>query len=177
MKMLCKTYLPLYKRRKIILFSFPAAIFAVYLFLEMDTRELPTQPFQSSYEANAAEKPPLYNYPLHRTVTLRDPFAAAHSEKYAAPKASRDIDSAIAHKEEIAISALPAVAAPPTLPLLAGTFLDEDKYSAIIILNNKYSTVTAGSHFSNYEVLFIDKNSIHIKNINGEIFSCHLKGF
>ncbi|MDQ0204259.1 hypothetical protein [Pectinatus haikarae] len=177
MKMLFKTHLPLYKKRKIILFSFPAAIFAVYLFLEMDTRELPTQPFQSSYDANAAEKLPLYNYPLHRTEPLRDPFSAVHSEKHTISKASKELDSAIVPKEEITISSSPAVASPPPLPLLAGTFLDQDKYSAIIILDNKYSTVTAGSHFSNYEVVSIDRNSIHIKNINGEIFICRLKGF
>lgn len=64
------------------------------------------------------------------------------------------------------------------IPLkLTSIIYNHNEYNAIIEYNNKSFVTKAGNHFSQYNVLSINKNSIKLQSNTGTILVYHLKGF
>lgn len=126
-----------------------------------------------------------YDYHLHPSEELHDPFSAAH------PVKSKDNISS-PQVENLSIQPNPELDFPKTtqqtvtttaattneisIPTLTG-IISNNGHRAILIQSNRFYTVQTGDHFSSFNVLFIDGNSVKLKNDDGQIITCRLKGF
>lgn len=176
-------YLFFLQRKFLISFLFILIICSFFLFFKTGSQKEKTVSTLNTQENPA----PTYNYHLHiSTEPLRNPFSAQHElrqEQAQMPTANfpniaaqnTDAPDVTVQKgESKPVQAKPAAFHEP--PKLTGILVNNN-YSAIIVCDNKYYKVTAGSYFASYQVISIDDSSITFQSDDGQTYTSHLKGF